>query len=104
MRNSETNTQTTKYLNLKHMGRFKPGDEIVCIDNLPRHYPTCSLELHKVYTVTGVIGRPRNSVILAEDKSPNNQFGDYYEDRFAPLVSDAILEKELESVPEPFTV
>ena len=86
------------------MSRFKPGQEVACLyekegwvdADTGRQLP--GPDKHEVVTVIGY--HCDGYVELREYHS----FDGYDEECFEPLVSDSVLARELESVPEPFTI
>lgn len=86
---------------------FRIGQKVVCVDDKPRYYETCSLVEGNVYTVLGarVFSPTCVAIWVAEAKSISRN--GFYADRFRPVVERrtdtgmAILTKILDDVKSP---
>lgn len=92
--------------------RFEPGQQIVCVrPNAPYKCLNTGIitvfgpKYNEIVTVSGYFSVDR--LILAEYSDIDPSVGltaTFREVYFEPLVSDSVLARELESVPEPFTI
>lgn len=94
------------------MARFKPGQQVVCVrPNAPYRCHDKGLvtiwgpKFNEIVTIQSYYRHDRVVLLEYSGIDPYNgmesTFKEYY---FEPLVSDAILREELESVPEPYTL
>lgn len=86
------------------MSKFKPGQKLVCV--IPRdEYWTDGkgfVDGPKFNDIVTSAGKAKEdqAILLLEWPDPEG----WYHVHFEPIVSDAVLREELESVPEPFTI
>ena len=93
--------------------RFKPGQKVVCVRPTKEYVPQNGDNIGKkhnygpkyneIVTIRGYDADDDEFVLIQEYPGYPRAMS-YWEIYFEPLISDDVIARELESVPEPFTI
>ncbi len=76
------------------MSNFKPGQQVVCIDDKEAHLPLNGLKKDDIYTVDYIVDQIEGLVLI--EIQSGHPTGAYHKSRFKPLLYDNVNIKDVE--------
>lgn len=66
--------------------KFTVGQKVVCVDDVPRHYPSAGVKYGSIYTITkiGIHHTRECPVVWLSEEEALGEWG-FYADRFRPI-------------------